>query len=103
MGANFQKATCERAVKFSNVENSAEVLKAVMLMKENIFLTLIFESFIGTVNMLESGENQDRTLALRNHWKTIMNVISRQQFQFAFIESFPTRNSKHLTFILLPW
>lgn len=33
MGINIQKATCERSVKFSNAENSAEVLKTVMLMK----------------------------------------------------------------------
>lgn len=33
MGINIEKSTCEGSVKFSDVENSAEMLKTVMLMK----------------------------------------------------------------------
>lgn len=32
MGINTEKDTCERSVTFSNVENSTEIPKAVMLM-----------------------------------------------------------------------
>lgn len=85
MGINTEKDTCERSVTFSNVENSTEILKAVMLI--NFFSVktyIVFESFtdplaipLSVNTMLVSGKNLDREYALRNHLKTIINVISR--------------------------